>query len=606
MTKPHIRLSTRDDGYLNALTGVGTQRDPTTQTWFAPELVLTQPTLEAIFEGDGIGRRIVEMPAEEMCRGWFDVIADEGEGVQDYLETLRAQQAFTDGVVWSRLYGGSVAYILLDDGRDDAMPVRPDAIKSFLGIQIFDRFSVAFEPLSLSQDRLRRLQGLPEIYLLTPPSGGGQVVNQLRVHESRIVYLPGRRLDIRRRTLNGGWDSPVLQSAYTVLQRWGAGMGYANNILRDFVQAVLAVKDLTAMIASGREEVVQRRIRLLDVSRSILNTMVIDGEGEEYSKSASSVAGLADILDRFGEALSAAVGIPVAKLFGRSAGGLNSTGEHDLKNYYDMLAAEQNRVLDPLAEAVVKFIFLAKDGPTGGKEPKKWSVRWRSLDEPTEKETAELRKAVADADALYITNGVLSPEEVAESRFGRGEWSMETKLLGAERNPVASMSPEDAAALVAQTTAPTEGEEPPARGDAAPRSLYVSRKLLNAAAVIKWAKGQGLVGLHDASDLHVTITYSRTPVDWMQMGESWSGELRLQAGGPRVVEQFDLGAIVLSFRSSELEWRHQSMLDRGATSDYDKYQPHITLTYTDQDISDVTPYTGELIFGPEIFEEIRD
>lgn len=916
----------RNDGYLNVITGVGTQRDPTQHTWYAPEPILTQQQLESIFEGDGIGRRIVEMPAEEMCRGWFEVIAKEGEGVLDYLETLRMQQTFTDAAVWARLYGGCLVYLILEDGRDESMPVDYKRIRKVVGAQVFDRYSVGFEPDKPSKDPILRLMGRPEFYTLSPLGGG----MPLRVHESRIVYVPGRRLDPRRRIANGGWDASVLQGAWTALQRHGSGMGYAANILRDFVQAALAVKDLTSMIAAGREDVVERRIRLLDVSRSILNTIILDAEGEEYTKHTSSVAGLAEILDRFAETLSASVGIPITKLFGKAPGGLNSTGEHDLRNYYDMLSAEQNRMLDPLAEAVVKMVFSAQDGPTKGTEPEDWSVRWRPLDSPTEKETAELRKSVADTDKIYVDAGVLSPEEVAESRFGQGEWSMETQLVsGTDRNPVASMDPEAAAALMnppaeeeedrkdwdpnqprdekgqwtsgaisaavgtlkdhpvfpeskvnpimksnrwgrdpasaliykfakengpfpeknleissitsdqdnlyvphlltiigstntgeaplvldrgekgyrvidgnhrivaallqgkekvkvqvvdvkssklekfllasgvdkyelmairgdgtvlepnsraltdageefwekrrvrgdwdpnqprdsdgkwssegyrvnpiklgpytqdkgnldamvasveksiaagtvdkhvkelpvgwleaSQSYLSKEGGGDPVfpdmpeeywelpvvvktiadgrytildghhraalalesgtkklkvllfeakgvsrvrgdvdRSDATPRTLYVCRKLLNTSDVVKWAKAQGIKGLED--DLHATIIYSETPVDWMKMGESWQGELKLAAGGPRLMERFDKGAIVLLFTSSELKWRHEDMIRNGATSNYAEYQPHVTLSYEQQDISNIEPYQGELVFGPELFEEIR-
>jgi hypothetical protein len=47
--------------------------------------------------------------------------------------------------------------------------------------------------------------------------------------------------------------------------------------------------------------------------------------------------------------------------------------------------------------------------------------------------------------------------------------------------------------------------------DAAPRSLYVQRKLLNSAAFIKWAKGQGFTTTTPADELHVTVLFSRTP-----------------------------------------------------------------------------------------------
>lgn len=603
----------RYDGYMNMLTGVGTERDPTQFTTYRADPVIPQPILESIFESDGIGRRIIEMPAEEMCRGWFDITGEGGEEVQDYLETLRAQQAFIESTVWARLYGGALLYIILDDGRNESQPVNLQKIQKVVGVQAFDRHCVSFEPFRLSQDPVKRLLGLPEVYSISPPRvlGNTDQASQILVHESRVVLLPGRRVDLRRRMLNGGWDASVLQSAWNALQRYASGMGYANNILRDFVQAVLSVKDLTAMIASGREDVVQRRIQLLDMSRSILNAMVIDADGEEYNKSSSSVAGLADILDRFGESLSASVSIPVAKLFGRSAAGLNSTGEHDLRNYYDMLAAEQNRVLNPVAETLVKYIFLAKDGPTGGVEPEDWSVRWRSLMAPSEKETADLRKVVADTDKIYLDSGVLSPEEVAESRFGSDEWSMETQLIDStDRKVEAAGSEEDVEKGIESQKAlmpenPADEEKTDHRDEAGddPEPLYISRPVLNKKDFSDWAEAQGLT--LDTSELHVTILYSRSPIDWFSLGFDWSGNdsglVTIPAGGPRRLAEFG-DVVVLRFGAHSFEWRHQQLIDLGGSHDFPEYKPHVTLPGIP---ADAEPYTGKIVFGPEEFAPLR-
>jgi phage-related protein (TIGR01555 family) len=149
------------------------------------------------------------------------------------------------------------------------------------------------------------------------------------------------------------------------------------------------------------------------------------------------------------------------------------------------------------------------------------------------------------------------------------------------------------------------------RQDAAPRTLYVRRNLLNGAAVAKWAKAQGFKQTLDPKDFHVTIAFSRTPLDWMKVSPEWgddkNGGLIVQAGGPRVVEPLgDKGAIVLHFRSWRLEGRHREIREAGASWDFPEYQPHLTITYSGKgvDLSKVEPYVGPLEFGPEIFEEI--
>ncbi|MGX9145925.1 phage portal protein [Mesorhizobium sp. 128a] len=163
------------------------------------------------------------------------------------------------------------------------------------------------------------------------------------------------------------------------------------------------------------------------------------------------------------------------------------------------------------------------------------------------------------------------------------------------------------------TMAPA-GQQPPgpAETKATPRSLYVCRKLLNTDAFLKWAHGQGFKNTLPADELHVTIAYSRARIDWLTVGENWvqnpKGTLTIAPGGPRVVEALgkDGAAVALLFASTDLSWRHMAIREAGASFDWPEYQPHVTITMdaAGVDLGKVEPYRGELVFGPEIFEEI--
>lgn len=164
------------------------------------------------------------------------------------------------------------------------------------------------------------------------------------------------------------------------------------------------------------------------------------------------------------------------------------------------------------------------------------------------------------------------------------------------------------------TMAPAGTPQPgPDGGKLTPRTLYVCRKLLNTDEVLTWARAQGFKDLLPEDDLHVTIAYSRSRLDWMRISEAWNternGELNVAAGGPRVVEKLGTaGAIALLFASTELSWRHMSIREAGASWDFPEYQPHVTLSYGDPtlDIAKVEPFRGKLMFGPEIFSEIEE
>lgn len=139
-----------------------------------------------------------------------------------------------------------------------------------------------------------------------------------------------------------------------------------------------------------------------------------------------------------------------------------------------------------------------------------------------------------------------------------------------------------------------------------PRSLYVCRRLLNAGAVREWAKEQGFSSALPAGDMHVTVAYSKEPVDW-SMIDPQTDAIAVPAGA-RAMHRFDGGATVLTLESADLTRRHQALRDAGASWDYPDYKPHVTITYDagDVELDAIEPYRGPLIFGPEELAEVNE
>ncbi len=144
--------------------------------------------------------------------------------------------------------------------------------------------------------------------------------------------------------------------------------------------------------------------------------------------------------------------------------------------------------------------------------------------------------------------------------------------------------------------------------DARPMSLYLSRAVKNVADFKRWAKEQGFPAVQD--DLHVTIAWSHIAVDWIKVGEPWQAEMIIPEGGPRLIERFNGGAIVLQFASNELTYRHNRVMYLAAGEDDSRpeFQPHVTIMWelpgAPFDFSKIEPYRGEIVLGPEIFREI--
>jgi hypothetical protein len=141
-----------------------------------------------------------------------------------------------------------------------------------------------------------------------------------------------------------------------------------------------------------------------------------------------------------------------------------------------------------------------------------------------------------------------------------------------------------------------------------PKTLYARRPLKNVADIEAWAKANGLV-LQDGA--HVTIAFSKNPIEWPKLSgspEMYIPDAVEQLDGTRSIERLGEGAVVLRFESKMIAARWQQLRDMGASWDFDEYRPHITICYdpdAEVNTNEIEPWQGPLVFGPEVFEEVK-
>lgn len=243
----------------------------------------------------------------------------------------------------------------------------------------------------------------------------------------------------------------------------------------------------------------------------------------------------------------------------------------------------------------------------------KWLTRWNFGEDVAPPrvyrvlEEADDLDTVADRDVKLAGIGIRRTDESIEETYGPG---YEREEVPPELVPGAGRgNPAAVPAAANDAGEATDRRATFAAQDVAP--LYVYRQLTNPRPLLAWARAQGIPNLEPAEELHVTVLYSRQPVDWFKLADSWgfNGELKVDAGGPRKLERLGKdGAIVLRFASDPLGWSHESKVRAGASHDFDEYLPHITIAYDPAgtiDVEALEPYVGELTFGPEMFEAIE-
>jgi phage-related protein (TIGR01555 family) len=417
--------TTNADGWGNVFTLAGTKGDRTTRGSYHAGASLQYQELDDLYAAGGIARRIIDTVAQDATREWLYTDDDKAELLTDRMEEMHLQAKVSEALSMARLHGGSALVALMDDGRELAEPLNTQAVKAIDGFRCYDRWQITWTEQMLYSDPKNQRYGNPEKYRITPIQG-----TPFDVHESRLVRFDGLAVGERLRVRNNGWNYSYLQPVYQAMMDLDGGHRASASIIQDFVQTVMSIKGLTEMLSSGSEANVVKRLEILDMSRHVLNTLLMDADGEQFSKQSSSVAGLSDLLQAFRIQVSAITGIPMTKLFGISPGGMNATGESDIRNYYDDVANYQKTKVLPPMEQIVRMFMMERSGPYKGQEPPKWSIKFNPLWQMSDKEAAEVRKITAETDGMYIDHGVYTESEVAEVRSQPDGWKMPVKLMG--------------------------------------------------------------------------------------------------------------------------------------------------------------------------------
>lgn len=415
----------RSDGWMNVLTGLGVcGRDKKQNAFFQITNIFNRGQLDQMYRSDGVVRLIIDLFAQEMVRQGWELEGDSDGKIVNKMEELKVNQAMINLIKWARLFGGSICIMGIADGLPLDMPVDEAAIRDVQWLRVFDRYQAYSRDGTFESDLNSPNYGYPNVYTVNDNRTGAIFF----VHYSRILRMDWNILPPRWQNFNQGWGDPLIQTIYEELRNYSTAFSNTATMFEDFVNSILSIPDLSLKMASqcGDEQVL-KRLNILNLTKSNTNTTILDAE-ERYEKLTTNVTGIAELLDRFMVALSAVTRIPVSLLFGRSAAGLNATGDNDVRNFYDAVKQEQEAKLRQCLEKLIRYIMISKDGPFNGVEPDDWSLQFIPLWQNTEEQDALTRKLVAETDAIYINAGVLDPSEVAISRFGGNKWSMNTEI----------------------------------------------------------------------------------------------------------------------------------------------------------------------------------
>jgi len=427
----------RQDGYSNMLNKYGTAQDNSTAYQYNQEIISNDLELIRLYEGNGLFTKIIDRPSEEAVKHGFDInYGDESiaEYVDDRMDALELEEKFSTAEKWARLYGGSIIVMLVDDGRGLEEPLDWNNVRSIEELRVFERAIVQPDYSSMYHfhfmDTLnsKKKFGEPEYYQVF------SIYGYFLVHRSRcLVFRNGRLPEQTTNAIYRYWGIPEYVKIKRALRECITSHEDGVKLLERSVQAIYKMKNLANMLSTedGENKVLQR-LQVIDMARGILNSIAIDTDGEDYDFKTLQMSGIKDVIDATCNMLSAVTDIPQTILFGRSPAGMNSTGESDFENYYNMVENIQKQNMKANARIVIDLIL--KQGALEGAIPEapkykvKFAALWSMSD--TEKANVEQTKAQteytkAQTAQIYMDSNALDPSEVRKSLASEGGFEIE-------------------------------------------------------------------------------------------------------------------------------------------------------------------------------------
>jgi len=416
-----------EDALINSLANLG-YGSKLRQGYYGSDIHWTRNwvQLDSLYRSNWLAQRIINLPALDMTREWTNLLSEidpvKIEKIQAYESKLNIKKKFTQGIKWARLYGGALGVMNFGDTSDPSRPLNPASVSAngLKSVHVFARWQITVGG-ELVKDMEDSEYGLPEYY----------IVNGMKIHHTRCLRFISHELPWRQLYLEQYWGAAELERVLQALLRYDTTADSSSDLV--FLAAQRYVKIIGYRDAAAKGQM-SKVISVFNDLANLLtfNRIALFDSKDELINYDYKFTGLKDLAEMFMMDVSGASEIPTTKLFGRSPAGLNSTGDSDIRNYYDDCKTKQEDTLrPPLAKCYRVLVPSAI-----GEYPADFAFEFNNLWQESDKETADIQLKQAQADQIYMERGVLSESDIAKELRQRGTYKNITadKMLDAEED----------------------------------------------------------------------------------------------------------------------------------------------------------------------------
>jgi phage-related protein (TIGR01555 family) len=388
------------DTLTNLVTGLGTAKDKALGASYA-FTPLTVDQLAYAYRGDWIARKVVDIPAFDMVRAgrFWHAEDDQIEALEEGERRLALKPKLAKALKMARLCGGSAMILGVRQGQPSEEMVVDRVGKGALQyIHVVNRYELTCG--EIDRDPMSPRYGEPKTYELN-----GAQMGSVQIHPSRVIRFTGPAIPDLMGGSFDGWGDSVLDAVNDAVISAGLTTQGIAHLVQEAKVDVFKIKGLTEKV--GKEDYRTRmleRFRLANVAKSLQQALIMDAE-EEYEQKTINFAQLPDIARLYLSIAAGAADIPATRFLSQSPGGMNATGDSDVRNYYDRLSAEQELDLRPQLERLDEVLIRSELGT----RPPEIYFTFAPLWQMSEKERAEIFNTKATAARTIAGTGGASP-----------------------------------------------------------------------------------------------------------------------------------------------------------------------------------------------------
>jgi hypothetical protein len=398
--------------------------------------------LDWAFRSSWVCRVACEAVAEDMTREGFDLGSEiDPDASQEiyaaFDQTYAVWDRLAEAITWSRLYGGAGIYIMIDGQKPDT-PLRPETVgpDQFTGLLPLDRWLVQPTLNELVTDKASASFGRPKYYTTV---GDTPLPGNTKIHHTRFLRFDGAKLPYYQRLSENMWDMSVLEPIWDRLLAFDMTTASTAQLVNRASLRTLAIEKWKETVGTGGSMLEAQLAAIEWLRRTQVNEGITIIDSQDRLEYASySFVGLDAVLIQMVQQLAGALGIPLVRFFGQSPAGLNSTGESDWRNYYDMIRTTQQRRLytkvDFILDCVARSLRI--------KLPKgfTWSFNplWQLQDAEKSSIASQITQTVLSAyEAGVLPNSAIVLKELKQQAQKTNIWTniTEEEITAAENAP---------------------------------------------------------------------------------------------------------------------------------------------------------------------------